>query len=758
MVSAIALVHQSRPEFGKFARHVQPRDASVIHHSILRATRGLHRFSRTVDPLANDLEADAAIQAQRIGVLGLDAEADQLRLLLAEASARFDQGGPAETDVASRRRNTELRYPTDVAAEHPPEGAPCDRAVAVVAAHDHHEVGIEPRADENRRAPLVDRAMDVARHVGPERVDHAVQFLVVDSQSERHGYQPVGPHWFAEVGGVTTSFEFETRPIRHEPDRCELTQPFDVVHWRLELDAVERGHAAFQADHIVQMQVAMAFAHPSFLLAKRPQRCQPDRFDVEPVAQPCLLGPGSGVERTHCLLHPFEFVTQVVDVAVGSTPPSRVLRVDDERHRLDIVIVRRSEFDMFHRLIVPCRRSGDSHDFVAPYHRRMARLRFGTFLAPHHPTGEHPTLQFQRDIDFAEHLDRLGFDEFWCGEHHSSGWEMIASPEMFLAGAAQRTGNIMLGTGVTSLPYHHPFNVAQRIVQLDHMSRGRAMFGSGPGALASDARTLGIDPMVQRDRQDEALGVITRLLRGEDRFSYDSEWFTLNDARLQLLPLQEELPMVTASSISPSGMTLAGKYGMGVLSIASNSTAGLQALPTQWGFAEDAAAEHGRTVDRKNWRVMLAFHIAESREQARNEAVDGLHRWHNEYNVWTLGRPNATHVDDKWELLEQTVGDGSPGAGAGVIGTPDDLVAAIRHLQEITGGFGVVLGFAHDWANREATMRSWDLVARYVIPELNGYTAGLRESQEYLNRHQAELMAGASKATSSLTAPASGRC
>ncbi len=323
---------------------------------------------------------------------------------------------------------------------------------------------------------------------------------------------------------------------------------------------------------------------------------------------------------------------------------------------------------------------------------------------------------------------------------------MIASPEMFLAGAAQRTHNIMLGTGVTSLPYHHPFNVAQRIVQLDHMSRGRAMFGSGPGALASDARTLGIDPMVQRDRQDEALGVITRLLRGDDRFSYDSEWFTLNDARLQLLPLQEDIPMVTASSISPSGMTLAGKYGMGVLSIASNSTAGIQALPTQWGFAEQAAAEHGQTVDRKNWRVLMAFHLAESREQARNEAVDGLQRWHNEYNVWTLGRPNATHVDDKWELLEQTTGSGAAGAGAGVIGTPDDLVAAIRHLQEITGGFGVVLGFAHDWANREATLRSWDLLARYVIPELNGYTAGLRESQEYLNRHQAELMAGASQA------------
>ncbi len=104
----------------------------------------------------------------------------------------------------------------------------------------------------------------------------------------------------------------------------------------------------------------------------------------------------------------------------------------------------------------------------------MARMKFGTFLAPHHPLGEHPTLQLQRDLELAQHLDQLGFDEFWCGEHHSSGWEMIASPELFLAAAGERTHRIMLGTGVISLPYHHPFNVAQRIVQLDHLTRGRA--------------------------------------------------------------------------------------------------------------------------------------------------------------------------------------------------------------------------------------------------------------------------------------------
>ena len=171
----------------------------------------------------------------------------------------------------------------------------------------------------------------------------------------------------------------------------------------------------------------------------------------------------------------------------------------------------------------------------------MTHIGFGAFLAPHHPIGENPLLQFRRDLDFVEHLDRLGFEEFWCGEHHSSGWEMIASPEMFLAAAAERTHRIMLGTGVVSLPYHHPYNVAQRMVQLDHMSGGRAIFGTGPGALPSDAHTFDIDPMVLRDRQDEAHGVIMRLLRGEPRFSYETDWFTMNDARLQLLPVQKEM-------------------------------------------------------------------------------------------------------------------------------------------------------------------------------------------------------------------------
>jgi len=358
----------------------------------------------------------------------------------------------------------------------------------------------------------------------------------------------------------------------------------------------------------------------------------------------------------------------------------------------------------------------------------MEQINFGAFLAPHHPIGENPILQYRRDLDLVEQLDKLGFDEFWCGEHHSTGWEVIASPEMFLAAAGERTHRIKLGTGVVSLPYHHPFHVAQRIVQLDHMTNGRAILGTGPGALASDAHTLGVDPMVLRDRQDEGIAVLRRLFAGE-RFTYECEWFKMYDAKLHIRPVQKEIPQAVASMVSPSGMTLAGKYGMGILSIGSMTTAGIQSLPLQWSFAEESAAEHGKTMNRKDWRVVMSFHVGETRDEARKQAKEGLHRWHTEYTIGTLQRPGMVAWDSADETLDQLAGaDDSPI----VIGDPDDLIRAIRDMYELSGGFGTVIGFVHDFANPENTRRSWDLVARYVIPEVNGMLDDFRDSQKFV--------------------------
>ncbi|HEY3485803.1 MAG TPA: LLM class flavin-dependent oxidoreductase, partial [Ilumatobacteraceae bacterium] len=228
-------------------------------------------------------------------------------------------------------------------------------------------------------------------------------------------------------------------------------------------------------------------------------------------------------------------------------------------------------------------------------------LTFGTFLAPYHPVRESPLTTYQRDLELIEWCDRWGFDEAWVGEHHSAAWENISDPAVFLAAAGQRTSHIRLGSGVVSLPYHQPMMVADRFVQLDYLTRGRAMLGVGPGALVSDALMMGIDPVTQRPRMNESLGVIMRLLAGEI-VTHESDWFTLNEARLQMLPVNGTMPIAVASTTSPSGMVCAGTNGVGVLSLGAGLIGGKKDLAAQWALGEKAAADNGKELRREEWR------------------------------------------------------------------------------------------------------------------------------------------------------------
>ena len=243
--------------------------------------------------------------------------------------------------------------------------------------------------------------------------------------------------------------------------------------------------------------------------------------------------------------------------------------------------------------------------------------RFGIFLAPFHPCVQNPTVALERDLALIQHLDRLGFHEAWIGEHHSAGYEIIPSPEVFIATAAERTRHIRLGTGVSSLPYHHPLLLADRMCLLDHLTKGRVMFGVGPGALPSDAFMMGIEVARQRDMMEEALEAIIRLLRSEEPLTLETDWFTLRDARLQLRPYQRpHFEVAVAAQVSPAGPRAAGRFGCGLLSLGATSLGGFDALGYHWGLMEERAAQFGATVDRRAWRLVGPMHLSETREQA----------------------------------------------------------------------------------------------------------------------------------------------
>ena len=372
------------------------------------------------------------------------------------------------------------------------------------------------------------------------------------------------------------------------------------------------------------------------------------------------------------------------------------------------------------------------------------RMKFGIFLGPFHRVGENPTLAIDRDLELIQWLDYLGYDEAWIGEHHSSGWEIISSPEIFMAAAAERTRYIKLGTGVVSLPYHHPFMVANRMVQLDHMTHGRVMFGVGPGALPGDAFMMGIEPTTQREKMDEAFGIVLRLFTETEPITYKSDWFQLNEAMLQLRPYQRpHMPIAVASIQSPSGVALAGKYGASVLTItvprdpsvdpAASQQANLKHL---WDIAEESAAEHNQSVSRDDWRLCIPIHLAETRQQALDEARMGAGYYLREYTEQTNGRKSG--FDGPVEKIVDHMTD----SGAWVIGTPDDCVDAIRKLDEQSGGFGGLLALTIDWAPREAILRSFELLARYVMPQFQGSALGTKASQDWARARQDALVRG----------------
>ena len=348
-------------------------------------------------------------------------------------------------------------------------------------------------------------------------------------------------------------------------------------------------------------------------------------------------------------------------------------------------------------------------------------------MAPFHVAGENPTLALRRDLDLIAHLDRIGFDEAWVGEHHSAGTEIIADPMIFLAMAAERTRYIKLGTGVVSVSYHNPYHVAEKAVLMDHLTRGRFMLGVGPGSLPTDAIMLGLDPTETRPLLEEGLEVIMKLLTTDEPVSSQTKAWTLVDARLHLRPYSSPLFDIAVPAVaSPSGPRLAGKHGIGLLSIGATQSEGFDLLGLHWDVMEERAATFGTTVSRDDWRLVGMMHIAETKEQAYKDVEYGIAQWFD-YFQHTAAFPQMA-VGDGTSVREFI--DFVNESGLGSIGTADMAVEQIERLGKQSGGFGCYMLLAHDWANPEATHRSYEIIARSVMPHFQGQAFSTLNAKE----------------------------
>ena len=369
------------------------------------------------------------------------------------------------------------------------------------------------------------------------------------------------------------------------------------------------------------------------------------------------------------------------------------------------------------------------------------RLKFAVFMAPYHDPRENPRLALHRDVELIQHVERLGFEEAWIGEHHTTGWEICPSPEVFLAYAGALTHTIKLGTGVISLPYHHPFQVAERISLLDHLTRGRTILGVGPGVLPHDAAAIGLDSTQLRPRMEESLSVILDLFAGK-RVTAVTDWFELHDAKLELPPQRDDFEITITASASPNGPRLAGQRGISLMSLSAGTHSDL--LAQHWAIVQEEAALAGHVVDRSQWRLAGAIHVAETEAEARANVMQGITGWAY-YMKELVGLPIVPDRGSDDDIIDSFIE-----SGFAVIGTPDQAVKQIRTLQEKSGGFGTFMIYANDWAGRDATFRSYELFARHVMPEFTGSNRPLLEAQRWAEEH--DLKESYNKARAKVTA------
>jgi alkanesulfonate monooxygenase SsuD/methylene tetrahydromethanopterin reductase-like flavin-dependent oxidoreductase (luciferase family) len=356
-------------------------------------------------------------------------------------------------------------------------------------------------------------------------------------------------------------------------------------------------------------------------------------------------------------------------------------------------------------------------------------MKLGYFMMPLHPPGSVHADTLDHDLDQIVTLDGLGFAEAWVGEHFTSVWENIPAPDLFLAKALGMTKNIVLGTGVTCMPNHNPFIIANRVAQLDHMARGRFHWGVGSGGFPGDFEVFGFDFQSGENRKmtREALDCVLGIWEDPKPGRYKSQWWDFNipetddwvGVKYHMTPFQKPHPPIGVAGVSPKSETLflAGERGyipMSINLVPSNQ------LPSHWDAVAEGAERTGRTPDRSKWRIAREVFVADTTEEARAKALAGTmprdfqdYFFHSfsRYNLFKLMKndPEMSDEDITIEYLLHNIW---------IVGSPDDVAAKIRALHEETGGFGTLLAMGHEWEPRQDWQHSMELLVNEVMPQL----------------------------------------
>ena len=197
-------------------------------------------------------------------------------------------------------------------------------------------------------------------------------------------------------------------------------------------------------------------------------------------------------------------------------------------------------------------------------------------------------------------------------------------------------------------------------------------------------------------------------MKGET-VSLETDWFTLKNARLQLDSYSKPMMEMAVTSIkSPAGAISAGKFGAGLLVLGGMSDEALKIQCSNWEVCQETAKSNDQMVGRNKWRITVMTHLSDSLDQAKDDLQFGLKKW-LDYSHNVL--PNSPFPDSIQDPINYGIENKIL-----LVGTPEDAIREIERIDKITGGFGVFLMFAHNFVPWEAAKKSYELMARYVIP------------------------------------------
>jgi len=363
-------------------------------------------------------------------------------------------------------------------------------------------------------------------------------------------------------------------------------------------------------------------------------------------------------------------------------------------------------------------------------------MRLGTFMMPLHPPKRQPYETYAEDREAILLADKLGYSEALVGEHVTDLAENVTSCCMFLASVAHDTKKIVLGTGTVNMPNSHPAAIAAQVAMLDHLLKGRFIFGISPGGLMSDAEAFG---NYKKDRNAiflESINMVLDIWKGEPPYNLQGQFFNVTTQNTQIpeigqgaiiKPYQKPHPPIVVTAVAPhsKGVTEAAKRGWHPIS--ANFLLP-EWVASHWPRYVEGCEAIGQKANGKNWRVAKSIFVADDDKVARRygHGAEGPYHFYFKQLIRKLvglgGRGNLFKLDQNEPDSSITADTMTPRLV--IAGTVNTVVEQLLAFREKVGPFGTLYYPCHDWVDPRLAKRSMELMVEQVMPKVN---AALKE-------------------------------